>query len=161
MLEKFEKLNLGSIGFAQLGSKDYYEKRIVERSVLAKLLWTDKFENKFPDLCIIKIVIEPYEDSSYDEVAVCYDWRKLDSIEVSDPEKVEQFWEWFGVLESYDFESEMLMRECEIMYADQLKLEVVKNEEKSFVPVMKVGEVDFSNFGMDQKNAVKGYIGNF
>lgn len=83
----YEKLNLGSIGFAQLGSKDYYEKRIIEKRVMRELLNTASFENKFPELCSIQIVREPYEDSSYDEIAIVYNYQKVHNLEDSDEYK--------------------------------------------------------------------------
>ena len=120
-----ENLTLGSIGFAQLGTKDYYEKRQIEKKVLAELLGTPTFENKFPDLCRIKIVKEPYEHDSYDEVAIVYNSEKLDKLEESDEERFNEFWEWANELECFDFEAEELMEKCEKLYAQEYKLSVV------------------------------------
>jgi len=124
MFGSTENLTLGSIGFAQLGRDDYYEKRQIEKKVLAELLGTPTFENKFPDLCRIKIVKEPYEYDSYDEVAIVYNSDKLDRLEDSDEERFNEFWEWANELESFDFEAEDLMEKCEKLYAQEYKLSV-------------------------------------
>lgn len=120
-----ENLNLGSIGFAQFGTDDYYEKRQVEKTVLRELLETPTFENKFPDLCRIKIVTERYEEGSYDEVAIVYNCDKLNKLEDNDEERYNEFWEWANELESFDFESDELMTKCEKLYAETYKLSVV------------------------------------
>lgn len=125
MFGSTENLTLGSIGFAQLGRDDYYEKRQIEKKVLAELLGTPTFENKFPDLCRIKIVKEPYEYESYDEVVIVYNSDKLDRLEDSDEERFNEFWEWANELEGFDFESEELMDKCEKLYAQEYKLSVV------------------------------------
>ena len=124
-----ENLTLGSIGFAQLGTQDYLEKRKVEKSVLLELLETPTFENKFPDLCSIKIVKEPYEYDSYDEVAIVYNCDKLNRLEDSDEDRFNEFWEWANELEGFDFESEELMEKCEKLYAKEYKLSIVHKKQ--------------------------------
>lgn len=95
MFGNTETITIGSIGFAQLGMPDYYEKRQVEKKVLIELLNTPTFENLYPELCRIKIVTERYEDSSYDEVGIVYDYRKMSNLEDNDEEKYNEFWEEF------------------------------------------------------------------
>ena len=131
--------NLGSIGFAQLGRPDYHEKRQVERRVLVELLDTPTFENTFPDLCSIRIVREQYEDSSYDEVGIVYDSRKVDNLEETDEDRYNEFWAWVNELEDFDFETEELMDKCAAIYAAEYKLSVVhvREEEEAVTAKMK------------------------
>lgn len=137
-----ETITIGSIGFAQYGTPDYFEKRKVENSVLRDLLQTPTFENIFPDLCRIKIVTERYEDGSYDEVGITYNSRQLEKLEETDEDRYNEFWEWVNFLESYDFETEELIEKCEKLYAKNYKLQVVKGSGKNGVPTMYVDGVD-------------------
>ena len=131
MFGSTENLTLGSIGFAQLGTEDYYEKRQVEKKVLSGLLETPTFENKFPDLCRIKILKEAYEYDSYDEVAIVFNCDKVDALEESDEERFNEFWEWANGLECFDFESDELVEKCEKLYAQEYKLTLVHKKQNT------------------------------
>ncbi len=129
MFSSTENLTIGSIGFAQLGADDYYDKRQIEKQVLKDLLETPTFENKFMDLCKIKIVKEPYEYESYDEIAIVFNCHKMYELEESDEERFNEFWEWVNELEAFDFESEELMEKCERLYAESYILSVVHRQD--------------------------------
>jgi hypothetical protein len=132
-------VNIGAIGFAQLGSDDYYDKRKIEKQVLIKYLDTDLFKipDEFQHMCNFSIKKFPYEGSSYEEVVLNYDddivdeWAEQEEDFKHDYDgppiialKSDRFWEFVNQAERIDLESDELMAECRRLFAEQYKLYV-------------------------------------
>ena len=144
-------VNIGAIGFAQLGSSDYYDKRQIEKKVILNYVehQTEMFKipDEFDGVCFFAIHKFPYEDSSYDELVLKYDDRIIDEWEEEhdelkentnfeedqDPDEFEtkytRFWDFVNKCESIDLEIDILMSECRIQYAESIKLSVSHKKE--------------------------------
>lgn len=137
-------VNIGAIGFAQLGSEDYYEKRLIEKKVIRKYFESEIFNipEEFQGMCSFQIKRFPYEDSSYDEAVLAYqedileEWEseheeRLETTDFDEDEdrdffdsKYQRFWDFVNKCELIDLETDILMNECRIQYADSVKLSI-------------------------------------
>jgi hypothetical protein len=139
-------VNIGAIGFAQLGSEDYYAKRLIEKSVLLKYIenQTEIFNipDEFKGMCFFCSKRFPYENSSYDEIVLSYDDSVVDDWETEHDElkettdfendedsdyfetKYTRFWDFVNKCESIDLETDELMEQCRLQYAETLKLSI-------------------------------------
>ena len=139
-------LNIGSIGFAQLGSPDYYEKRQIENQVLQEAIQAPEWAvpEEFKDNAYIGIKSFRYDDlGSYDEVVLYYT-RAIEDLEWNglDDDKHERFWEWANTIESIDLETEENLTKCKYLYsklvqaeAAEPKMEVVHQRPKTLKKV--------------------------
>ena len=113
-------ITLGSIGFAQLGSSEYYAKRTIEKQVLREFIETLVVPEEFSGACI-GIKKFQYEDSSYDEVVLHYPtWienKSDDWHEDYDEEFTERWVAFMNEMESVDFETPELVAKCTELYA--------------------------------------------
>jgi hypothetical protein len=137
-------VNIGAIGFAQLGTEDYHEKRLIEKQVITEYLKNDIFKipEEFNQMSDFSIKRFPYETSSYDELVLNYSsdivnqwsiehdqmYNQTDFEEDQDPDTFEtkytRFWDWVNFLEKIDLDTEELMEKCRLKYAENLKLSV-------------------------------------
>ena len=120
-------VNIGSVGFAQLGRDDYYKKRQIEKSVILDFISNDNrfiIPENYVRMCHLRMKTFPYEYSSYDELVLVYDCDLLGEWEYSDDEEEQElyngFWDFFNSLEKICLEEE-LMSICENKYSEFLK----------------------------------------
>lgn len=137
MTMRTETISIGSIGFAQLGEKNYPEKRKIERSVLYEVISSEYFD--VPELLrsLVRVTVKKfyYEDmGSYDEVVLLYN-TSIDLYEDSENEEEQKifnvFVEFLNKLESFDFESEELLDKCRVMYfQENQELEIIHGDKQ-------------------------------
>jgi hypothetical protein len=134
MSGRYEELPIGSIGFAQYGTPDYFEKRIIEKTVIRQIVATDpafKIPEEFEGMCRFKLARCPYEDGSYDELQLIYDWRKFSH---NGDEFEGRFWDWAGELENFDFEKEEYFDKCYELLNQKQNEEFHVSGEEEFIP---------------------------
>lgn len=138
-------INLSAIGFAQLGTDNYYATKQVEIKVLNMFLQTDQFTipEEFKGMCWVGVKRFPYEYDAYYEAVLYYDRDLLEDWEEQfntlynqlgiadmEPEKAiavlgalsnkhGRFWDFANGLESIDFETKELMQQCHEIYAKE------------------------------------------
>jgi hypothetical protein len=134
MSGRYEELTIGSIGFAQYGSPDYFEKREIEKTVLREIVATDeafKIPEEFEGICRFKLARCEYEDGSYDELQLIYDWRELSH---NGEEFESRFWEWASEIECFDLEKEEYTDKCYSLLNQKQNAKFHVSEEKEFLP---------------------------
>ena len=114
-------LVLGSNGFAQMGDSAFYKKLKIEMRVLL-----DYFHNNFPIPHQFKTIVYysvktfNHDFGDYQEIVLWYDREYVDSLEdseiESDNEFFEVFWSWVRVIESADLESDQLTDQIKNAY---------------------------------------------
>ena len=124
-------INIGSIGFAQVGSEDYYTTRRIERDVIYEFIQNDKrfkIPEQFSGMCHLAIKSFDHDFGSYDELVLKYNENILEQWAYDEDENDEEgqnvaFWAFVNSLESIDFETEELMNECKKRYDAATKSE--------------------------------------
>ena len=142
-------VNIGAIGFAQVGSNDYFDKRAIEKKVLTEYIETKTEIFKIQGMCHFHSKRFPYEDTSYDEIVLAYDnnlvddwesehdeaYEEADFEEGEDPDLFEsrytRFWDFANKCERIDLETDELMEQCRIQYAKSIKLQRLPDDKKS------------------------------
>ena len=114
-------LVLGSNGFAQIGDSAFYKKLKIEMRVLL-----DYFQSSFPipqkfkTLAYYSVKTFQHDFGDYQEIVLWYDRDYIDSLEESETESDNEFfdlfWTWFRVIESADLESEELTDQIKEAY---------------------------------------------
>lgn len=137
MTMRTETISIGSIGFAQLGEKNYQEKGKIERSVLYEVISSEYFD--VPELLrsLVRVTVKKfyYEDmGNYDEVVLLYDTsidRYEDSENEEEQEVFDAFVEYINKIQSFDFESEELLDKCKAMYFhENHELEIIHGDKQ-------------------------------
>ena len=119
-------LVVGSNGFAQVAAPDYYEKQIVELSIIYLYLVKNyPVPEKFKHMAHYTRMSFPHDFGTYWEIVVIYDSSILSEWEASEEETQQQlhtaFWEWFNAVESVDLESEELTAQIKCAYWNKQK----------------------------------------
>lgn len=144
-------INIGAIGFAQFGSDDYYNKRLIEKKVIMDFLETDVFKipENLKSICFFEIKKFPYEHGSYEEVVLRYDDKTIDkwddeyqdaydNLNIDDAEsdeayellktlpnnKSDEFWDFANNAERIDFETEELMEKCNALWVKEKSMTI-------------------------------------
>ena len=100
-------LNIGSNGFAQVGSQDFFEKNKVEMGVLIQYMNNSHpIPDELAHICFYRAKWFSHDFGSYSEVVLMYDDRILNQWDENEPEKFNRFWEWFNDVECVDMETE-------------------------------------------------------
>ena len=109
---------IGSIGYAQLGQDDYYQKEQVERKVLIDLVKENELfhvPEKLHGKCYLKHKAFQHECGTYKELCVIYH---------DDVDEEEEFWDWVNSMEEFDFESEEIMEKCAAVHREMYPMQV-------------------------------------
>ena len=115
-------LCIGSNGFAQVGSPDFFEKNKVEMRILLEFL-----QNRYPipeefwHMCEYRVKWFTHDFGNYCEIVLIYDDYILNQWDENDPEKFNRFWNWFNVIEGVDLETEAITRELQNSYSETIK----------------------------------------
>ncbi len=114
-------LVLGSNGFAQMGDSAFYEKLKIEMLVLLDYFHSSfPIPQKFKTLAYYSVKIFHHDFGDYQEIVLWYDRSYFDSLEESeiesDNEFFDLFWTWFRVIESVDLESEEITNQIKEAY---------------------------------------------
>ena len=115
---------VGSIGFAQVGTGEYFAKEKIERQVIGEIVADNelfKVPEELKNIARLKYKTFPHDFGAYRELVVVYDYTALDDNE----DLSDQFWNWFNELESFDFESEEIMERCEQLYRETFKMTIL------------------------------------
>ena len=100
-------LNIGSNGFAQVGSQDFFQKNRGEMKVLIEYLNTSHpIPDEFAHMCFYRTKWFSHDFGNYSEIVLMYDDTILNQWDENEPEKFERFWEWFDGVECVDMETE-------------------------------------------------------
>lgn len=122
-------LNVGANGFAQVGDPDYFRKSNIEMSYLLELI-----RSKFPlpeeltgIYCYFMAKAFPHDFGTYHEIVLVYDDSKIDEWDSSEDEVLNElhdtFWNWFNVVEFFNFESEEITEQIKKLYLESLDKE--------------------------------------
>lgn len=116
-------IELGSIGYAQLGTSNYYATKEVEKKVLGEFIKTEQFAipEEFDGMCWFGIKRFPYEYDAYYE-AVLYYYE--DVFEDFKKKKKKRFWEFVNTVESIDFETPELLDKCRKQFVIDYPLQI-------------------------------------
>lgn len=114
-------LVLGSNGFAQMGDSAFYKKLKIEMRVLLDYFHSSfPIPQKFKTLAYYSIKTFQHDFGDYQEIVLWYDRDYIDSLEESeiesDNEFFDLFWTWFRVIESVDLESDQLTNQIKETY---------------------------------------------
>lgn len=146
-----EYVILGAIGFAQLGTEDYWAKKEIEKKVVKEFLETECFKipEKFVGMCHYAIRRFPYEYDAYYEAVLNYDddlvkqweddWNeKYKRLGIANMEcekanvlleamenLADEFWDWVNSLKNIDFESQELMDKCYQLFKIEYPMKLV------------------------------------
>lgn len=112
-------LVIGSNGFAQVGTSDFYEKNRIEMSLLLAYLEKNyPIPEEFQGMCQYREKWFNHDFGSYSEIVLIYNDRQLDCWDKTEPEKFNRFWEWFNQVEEADLENVALSGEMEKRYEE-------------------------------------------
>src|SRR5680860_254109 len=118
-------LCVGSNGFAQVGSPDFFEKNEVEMKYLMEFLQVNHIiPEEFSTMCWYKEKWFSHDFGNYSEIVLIYKDRLLEEWEENEPEKFDRFWNWFNDIESVDLESETITQTIEAKYLESHKLSI-------------------------------------
>jgi len=114
-------LVLGSNGFAQMGDSAFYKKLKIEMRVLLDFFHSNfPIPQKFKTIVYYSVKTFNHDSGDYQEIVLWYDREYVDSLEdseiESDNEFFEVFWSWFRVIESADLESDELTDQIKNAY---------------------------------------------
>lgn len=115
---------IGSIGFAQLGSGEYFEKEKIEKQVIQEIVTKNeifKIPTEFAGMASLSYKSFPHDFGTYRELCLVYVPGFLDD----DEEKQDVFWTWVNEMESFDFESEEIMERCSELYFEQNRMRII------------------------------------
>jgi len=103
-IKAMDYLVIGSNGFAQVGSQDFYKKNRIEMRVLKEYL--DKnypIPEEFKDLCSYRVKWFNHDFGRYSEIVLVFDDYILNRWEEEDSrDKLDRFWSWFNSIEDAD-----------------------------------------------------------
>lgn len=114
---------IGSIGFAQLGSGEYFQKEKIEKKVIQEIVSNNEiFEipTKFAFMASLRYKSFPHEFGTYRELCLVFIPDFFD-----DEETENEFWTWVNEMESFDFESEEIMERCQQLYYEENRMKVI------------------------------------
>ncbi|BBE16096.1 hypothetical protein AQPE_0233 [Aquipluma nitroreducens] len=114
-------LVLGSNGFAQMGDSAFYKKLKIEMRVLLDYFHSSfPIPQKFKTIAYYSVKTFQHDFGDYQEIVLWYDSDYIDSLEESeiesDNEFFDLFWTWFRVIESVDLESDQLTNQIKETY---------------------------------------------
>lgn len=116
-------LCIGSNGFAQVGSPDFFEKNEVEMKFLMEyLIGNHPIPEEFTTICWYKEKWFRHDFGDYSEIVLIYNDRILEDWEEYDPDKFNRFWDWFNEVESVNLESEIISQRIKDKYLILTKL---------------------------------------
>lgn len=144
---KTDYINLGAIGFAQLGSADYYAKKTVEKKVIQEILLTDYFEvpKQLDGICWVGVKSFPYEGDSYNEAVLYFDsdtiedWENEDENSEELHENLKCFHDFMHKLESYDWNTQELLDKCQSLFSLENPMKII--HKKDLEPEQKLKSV--------------------
>ena len=131
---------VGSIGFAQVGDPEYYEKNKIEMQVLLNYIKKKHpVPEKFQHMCYYKTMSFPHDFGSYHEIVIYYnrsitdDWElELDDDTISgEINPHDEFWDFVNESERFFCDNEVLLFElvkCE--YMKHVEMEKVRKDGK-------------------------------
>lgn len=134
-------VNVGAIGFSQLGTPDYFDKRKIEKSVMRKLIDEDprfKIPENLIGICWFGIKKFPYDDGSYEEIVLYYEDRIIEKSEDDQTDLHYDFYNFSGEAECIDLETEELMLECQKQYS--MTVVHIKNDDENLDNNLKKAE---------------------
>lgn len=115
---------IGSIGFAQVGTGEYFAKEKVEKAVIKEIIAKEKIFTTPPDLLgIARLVYKRFSHDfgEYYEVCVIYSQELIDTDDTFE----EELWDWINDMQSFDFESEEIMERCQELYQKENPMTVI------------------------------------
>lgn len=115
---------IGSIGFAQVGSGDFFAKEKVERQVIQEIVTKNeifKIPERLSSIARLKYKGFPHDFGTYYELCVIY---KVDPIDDNE-DLAEKFWDWVNEMECFDFETEEIMARCRELYGKNVEMTVI------------------------------------
>lgn len=146
-------ISLGAIGFAQIGTENYYAAKVIESKVLEKYSETEQFKipEKFKHMCSYVVKNFPYENDSYRELVLLYDteqvqqWedeyeKKLEDLGIDNWELVtdmsivpenekDLFFDFVSEIQLIDLETEELKNQCKKLYAKEFPMHISYQKE--------------------------------
>jgi hypothetical protein len=116
-------LYIGSNGFAQVGSPEFYQKNEIEMKYLMEYLQNNHpIPEEFSTICWYKEKWFRHDFGDYSEIVLIYKDSLVEELEESDTDKFDRFWDWFNEIESVNLESELITKSIEHLYIESNKL---------------------------------------
>ena len=121
---KYDKIHIGSTGFAQVGQLDYYTKQQIEGGVLLEhIRKTHPIPKEFSSIANIAWGSNRHEMGTYHELEVKYERDIVEDWEVEGDPLFDAFWDWINTLNCIDFENPELIEKMEDLYQTQKEIE--------------------------------------
>lgn len=115
---------IGSIGFAQLGTGEYFQKEKIEKKVIQEIVANNeifKIPKEFATMASLRYKSFPHDFGTYRELCMVFVPDFFDD----DEEKEDAFWTWVNEMESFDFESEEIMERCYQLYSEKNPMRII------------------------------------
>jgi predicted Zn-dependent protease with MMP-like domain len=129
MNSRYDYLNIGCAGFAQLGKPDYSAKASVEMRVCEEFIEkAHPVPEAFNGIAWITSKSFDHDFGRYREIVIIYDrdlvetWNDEDD-EAYDMDKHIAFWEWANACEGFDFDNQDLSARIATEYFESLDLD--------------------------------------
>ena len=116
---------IGFIGFAQVGTGEYFTKEKIEKQVILDIVKKNemfKVPLELTGVANLRYKSFTHDFGTYYELCVVFDEDEIEDDETLN----EAFWEWINKIQGYDFESEEIMAQCQALYVEQSNLTVIQ-----------------------------------
>lgn len=136
MFNKMDSINIGTIGFAQVGNPTYDEKIKIEKQVLNELYAKEEFAvpTEFKEFARFKWRLNPHDFGSYWDLEIYYNRNEVESWEDEEEddiltEKFHRFWDWANKAEDALCTNEEELEELmDQLYQKTITMEVVHKD---------------------------------
>lgn len=117
---------IGSIGFAQLGNDDFFQKEKIETSVIKEIIKENPEIFSTPDglsgIVRLKMKSFSHDFGTYKELCVIYDESLIeDSDGLS-----EEFWDWVNNMECFELETEETIQRCQELFQKEYPMRIIR-----------------------------------
>lgn len=133
-LKKWDLLNIGSIGFAQVGQHDFNKKLEIEMTILFKYVNSNfPVPKELSELCRFKAARFEHDFGAYREICLYYNRDTIDNYEEENPKLHDMFWEFANKAEcafSSDEIETTLTNLCNLEYRKDISFQVIRNNSK-------------------------------
>lgn len=123
MFNKTEYEVIGSIGFAQAGTGEYFAKEKVEKEVILDIIKKNdlfKIPEELQNKARLVYKSFPHDVGCYYELCAVYD------LDIEDDEDKETLlWNWINGMCEFDFESEEILEKCQEIYGKTVEMQVL------------------------------------
>lgn len=124
---------IGSIGFAQLGQNDYFERMKVEREIMFRHLNAHLMPpEEFRQTVQYKWAKNPHDLGTYYDLQILYPESHEYEVEENDDNmhRWDRLVTWMQKVESYDWEGEEIEEECRKLYMSKYPMNIIHKKDE-------------------------------